>query len=156
MSEADESGAAANGGGPAGPARDEEIDWQAVQAEFDRQAPAWVEYRALQADYLARAKAHARMIADDLSVLLPEGMRFGLEMSPLGDEQLDQFAAEWKRQMARNHGVTRLLTPLPRRVRLRLAVARTVDRTAIWLVDRKRFRSAERLWRASKFLLSDR
>lgn len=66
----------------------------------------------------------------------------------LTSEQLDQFKAEWERQ-ARKPGEIRLLTPLPRRVRLRLAAMRTVNRTAIRLVSGGHYRAARGLWRAS-------
>ena len=69
------------------------------------------------------------------------------------DEELDQLIAAWERK---RHGKPRLLTPLPRRVRLRLAVTHLVDRVAIWLCDRKRFRAAELLWSASNSLFSRR
>jgi hypothetical protein len=69
------------------------------------------------------------------------------EAEPWTDEQLGQFVDEWRRQ-ARKPGRIRLLTPLPRRVRVRLAAARAVDRVAIRLVDRKRYRAARALWRA--------
>jgi hypothetical protein len=46
------------------------------------------------------------------------------------------------------HKPPRLRTPLPRRVRARLAVTRAVDGIAIWLVDRGQFRAAGRLWHA--------
>jgi hypothetical protein len=58
------------------------------------------------------------------------------------DRQLEQFAAEWRRQAT---GRARLRTPLPRRVRARLAVRRVIDEAAIWLIDRGRLRAAERL-----------
>lgn len=61
------------------------------------------------------------------------------------DEQLAEFAAEWRRK---HHGPPKLLTPLSRRVRVRLALTHAIDSAAIWLVDRKRYGAAERLWRA--------
>lgn len=61
------------------------------------------------------------------------------------DKQLEQFAAEWRKQAT---GRARLRTPLPRRVRARLAFRRVIDEAAIWLIDRGRLRAAERLWRA--------
>lgn len=56
-----------------------------------------------------------------------------------------QFRAGWERA---RHGRMRLLTPLPRRVRLRLAVTGAADRVAIWLCGRGLYGTAERLWRA--------
>lgn len=41
-----------------------------------------------------------------------------------------------------------LLTPLPRRLRLRLAIEHTVDSAAIRLVEYKHFTAAKWLWRA--------
>lgn len=60
------------------------------------------------------------------------------------DGQLDRFRSEWERQKL---GRPRLLTPLPRRVRLRLAAERAVDRVAIRLVDAGHYRAAMRLWK---------
>lgn len=64
---------------------------------------------------------------------------------PWTEEQLAEFTAAWEKA---RHGPPVLLKPLPWRARLRLAVERRVDRTAIRLVDRDRYRAAERLWRA--------
>lgn len=64
------------------------------------------------------------------------------------DEQLARFAAEWRRKAGRP-GEIRLLTPLPRRVRLRLAVTSAIDHAAIWLAYRGQLRAAEWLWRAA-------
>lgn len=61
------------------------------------------------------------------------------------DGQLDAFRSEWERQKL---GPPRLLTPLPRRVRARLAAEHAVNRAGIWLVERKRYRAARWLWRA--------
>jgi hypothetical protein len=59
---------------------------------------------------------------------------------------VDEFAAEWKRFRG---GPVRLLTPLPRHVRLRLAVMHAVDGAAIWLAERRQYNAAELLWRIS-------
>lgn len=40
-----------------------------------------------------------------------------------------------------------LLTPLPRKVRLRLWCQHQIDGAAIWLVRHRQFRAAEILWR---------
>ena len=66
-------------------------------------------------------------------------------MDELTTEQINQFKAEWERKA---HGHPRLLTPLPRRVRLRLWAARRVDLAAIWLVEHERHEAAIRLWKA--------
>lgn len=55
-----------------------------------------------------------------------------------------RLMAEWRRKA---EATPVLLTPLPHRVRMRLAATHAIDRAAIWLLDRKRFRAAERLWR---------
>lgn len=44
-------------------------------------------------------------------------------------------------------GKVTLLTPLPRRVRLRLAVQRRIDHAACWLVEHCHPRAGEALWR---------
>jgi hypothetical protein len=62
-------------------------------------------------------------------------------------EQLDWFAAEWERKV-RQGGPVRLLTPLPRRVRLRLAVTQITDNAAIWLAERGHYGAARLLWLA--------
>lgn len=63
-------------------------------------------------------------------------------------EQLEQFAAEWRRKMRDGtFGRPVLLTPLPRRVRLRLAAEHAVNGIGIWLVNRGRISAAKRLWR---------
>jgi hypothetical protein len=60
---------------------------------------------------------------------------------------IEAFTAELDKCM--REGKPKLLTPLPRRVRLRLALTRAVDSAAIWLADRRRFGAAERLWRVT-------
>ena len=74
--------------------------------------------------------------SDAVPALLSSGCDYVISAS-----ELDRLAA-----LARKPPRPR--TPLPRRVRARLAVGRVVDGAAIWLVDRKRFRVAERLWHA--------
>lgn len=66
------------------------------------------------------------------------------------DEQLARFTAEWRKKWQDGtFGPPRLLTPLPRRVRARLAVTRVIDTAAIWLAGHGRLRAAERLWGAA-------
>lgn len=63
------------------------------------------------------------------------------------DEQLAGFKAEWERQV--RGGRVRLLTPLPLRVRLRLAVTHVIDSTAIKLAEHKHYNTARLVWRAA-------
>lgn len=63
----------------------------------------------------------------------------------LTEEQIERFRAQWERAQS---GRMRLLTPLPRRVRLRLAVTGAVDRAAIRLAGVGDGRAAIWLWRA--------
>jgi hypothetical protein len=63
------------------------------------------------------------------------------------DKQLEQFKAEWQRKV-RQRGEIKLLAPLPRRVRLRLAIEGAVNHVGTWLVYRGHYDAAERLWRA--------
>lgn len=60
--------------------------------------------------------------------------------------------AEWdrlRRRWARQHRrAPRLLTPLPRHVRLRLAATKVINTTGCWLCDHGRTRLAMLLWRA--------
>ena len=59
--------------------------------------------------------------------------------------ELDELAERWK---AAQHGPVKLLTPLPRKVRLRLWASHQVDRLAIWLVSHGRPLAGELVWRA--------
>lgn len=45
------------------------------------------------------------------------------------------------------NGTVRILTPLPRRVRVRLWFTHRIDGAGIWLVDHGHMDAAERLWR---------
>ena len=63
------------------------------------------------------------------------------------DEQVEQFAAEWRRKMQDGtFGRPVPLTPLPLRVRLRLAVEQAVTGAGIWLCDHKMWWAAGLLW----------
>ena len=75
---------------------------------------------------------------------VPPGGAPSVDADALTDEQLAAFAAEWRRKAG---GPPKLLTPLPRRVRARLAVTHAIDGAAIWLASRKRYGAAEWLWR---------
>jgi len=44
------------------------------------------------------------------------------------------------------------LPPLPRRIRLRLAVHRRIDRLGAWLCDHHAAGAAERLWRTCRMI----
>lgn len=48
----------------------------ADQDELRSYIRAWSEGRIREADHIARMQAHARMLADQFSEMLPEGMRF--------------------------------------------------------------------------------
>jgi hypothetical protein len=63
------------------------------------------------------------------------------------DEQLDWFKAEWEKHV---HGPVRLLTPLPRRVRFRLAVQSRIDAVAIWLAEHKHYKAARAVWKLGR------
>lgn len=62
-------------------------------------------------------------------------------MPPTDDELREKLA----RALA-GGGQPRLLTPLPRRVRLRLALTRRVDAASCWLSGRGHWRAARRLY----------
>lgn len=64
----------------------------------------------------------------------------------VSEKELAKLHEELRRTLA-NWEPPRLLTPLPRRARLRLAVSHKVDRAAIWLVDRRHLRTAGLLWK---------
>jgi hypothetical protein len=60
---------------------------------------------------------------------------------------VDQLEAELREQM--RTGSPRLLTPLPRRVRLRLAVRHVLTVTGMKLMDHGHTGTAARLWRVT-------
>jgi hypothetical protein len=80
-----------------------------------------------------------------------DGPFFGPCLNPGGgeqewtDEQVEQFKAEWRRKYKPRE--IRLLTPLPRRVRLRLAAEQAITRAGTWLCDHRMWRAAELLWK---------
>jgi hypothetical protein len=61
--------------------------------------------------------------------------------------EAEKLQARWLKKYA--HQVV-LLTPLPARVRMRLAVHHRINWVGFWLVERRRFRAAELLWRACR------
>lgn len=65
------------------------------------------------------------------------------------NEQIERMIAEYQRKAA---GRPRLLTPLPRRTRLRLAIHRHVTSAGCWLGDHVSWTATERLWRAAGLL----
>lgn len=72
------------------------------------------------------------------------GKDCGEEVQVIRDKELADLEAEWRRKAGEP---PRLLTPLPWRVRLRLAFEHAIDHAAIRLVGRKRYRAAGLLWR---------
>lgn len=58
------------------------------------------------------------------------------------DGEYETLKARWLREHGQNHNAhrVRLLTPLPFRVRLRLAVERRIDNTSFWLIGHHRMR----------------
>lgn len=62
-----------------------------------------------------------------------------------------QFAEEWRR-IASKPARYRLLTPLPRRTRLRLWLTGRVDAVSIWLVCHGCSAAADWLWRAARLV----
>jgi hypothetical protein len=76
----------------------------------------------------------------------------------MGDEEIEAFAVAWRAAYAgtpRHKGVV-LLTPMPRRVRLRLAVTREIDRAAIWAITRVHWRAGVWVWRLTGHWKPDR
>lgn len=73
----------------------------------------------------------------------------GLGAEELSDAQIKAFSSEWIRK---SKGRPVLMTPLPRRARLRLAVTRVIDTIAIKLVDHGHIDAARRLWAATSFV----
>lgn len=77
-----------------------------------------------------RMRAHADLIADELSSMLPDGYSLGYEPSLLivdevsiSDAELDEIARRWRKAMEHPRDI-RVWPPLPRRVRLKLAAQR--------------------------------
>lgn len=66
--------------------------------------------------------------------------------------EAEKLQARWLKKYASQSNAHRvvLLTPLPARVRMRLAVHRRIDRICYRLVERQHFRAAMRLWRACR------
>jgi hypothetical protein len=64
----------------------------------------------------------------------------------LTDEQVALLASRLEAALRKGTRL-RLLTPLPRRTRARLAAARAVDVVAFWLCQRGHVRAARLLWR---------
>jgi hypothetical protein len=66
--------------------------------------------------------------------------------------EAEKLRARWLKKYASQSNAHRvvLLTPLPARVRMRLAVHRRINRVGFWLVERGRFRAAAWLWRACR------
>lgn len=63
--------------------------------------------------------------------------------------ELDEMARRWreKYQATGRDNRVRLLTPLPRRTRLRLAIEHAITNAGTWLGDHVSWSAAERLWR---------
>lgn len=76
----------------------------------------------------------------DPEVALAESMTFALD-----DAEVMRLRAAFEAVQGKP---PKLLTPLPRRVRLRLWASSRVDRLAFRLIDRRWFTAAEWLWRA--------
>ncbi len=75
----------------------------------------------------------------------------GFAVWPVGTVTMDELAARWKATWERDKGKPpRLLTPLPRRVRLHLWLTRQVNAAGIWLVEHGHLTAAERLWRVCR------
>lgn len=75
---------------------------------------------------------------------VPPGCEPLVDATPLTDEQFEELKAEWRRKY--NAREIRLLTPLPRRVRLRLAVSQAVTDAGVWLCDHRMWWAADLLW----------
>jgi hypothetical protein len=67
---------------------------------------------------------------------------------PMSDDVAAKFRQEFEATWERSrHKPVKLLTPLPRRVRLRLWLERRVNHAGIWLAGHGHWKAAERLWR---------
>jgi len=77
--------------------------------------------------------------------------RHAMNIGPVGDitpEQMDELTARWKGGWERDRNkLPKLLTPLPRRVRVRLWLEHRVNGAGIWLAGHGHWKAAERLWR---------
>ena len=70
---------------------------------------------------------------------------------PLTGDEAAQLERCWREAYGKG-GHPKLLTPLPRRVRLRLAVRRVLTGIGIWLVDHGHIEAARRLWTVTGLL----
>ena len=77
------------------------------------------------------------------------GLRGTGDEAELTDAQLEEFAAAWRKAFlsAPRHRRAELLTPLPRRVRLRLWAASKVDGLGSWLAGHHASWAAIAMWR---------
>lgn len=78
---------------------------------------------------------------------LPDGI-VRLSCFAPAEEELAALRARLDKQLARGHH-PRLLTPLPRRTRLRLRRDRCIDTAAAWLCAHHASSAAVSLWRLS-------
>lgn len=69
----------------------------------------------------------------------------GADARPLSDQEVTAFRERFLAAVKAG-GQPRLLTPLPRRVRLRLAVEQAVTDAGIWLCDHRMWWAADLLW----------
>jgi hypothetical protein len=98
-------------------------------------------------DVLSAGRALAE--AEFLATLKSAGLLSGVIQpgsSPLTEEAITELRERWAQT---RRGLPVLLTPLPRRTRLRLWYTRRIDSAACWLVDRRQFRAAIALWRVT-------
>lgn len=68
------------------------------------------------------------------------------------EAEIADFERRWREAMTRPIRHLEVLTPLPRRVRLRLAVERAITSVGIWLGDHVSWGAAKWLWRITGLL----
>jgi hypothetical protein len=116
------------------------------------------------AAFTAKVRRNADGFAEQLSTMLPDGYRFAWEpvniianaeeraniaFAVMSDAEVEAFRISWLAAIegAPRHKRVVLLTPLPWRTRLRLAVHHASNRAGYWLIDHGHVRAARMLWR---------
>ena len=80
-------------------------------------------------------------------------MGLNVNADDLTDAEWDELADKWRSayvESVRRHPYPRLMTPLPRRIRVRLWMQRRITGSGIWLIDHGHSSAAIALWRACR------
>lgn len=83
-------------------------------------------------------------MSDDDGLYFGPCLNPGVAARPLSDQEVTVLREAFLRKAG---GPPKLLTPLPRRVRLRLTAESAINHAGTWLVYHGHYGAAERLWR---------